>query len=139
MDTNLFTALIGAAATIAAAVITARYQMRQSNGLPTAPAGGPPPTAPGTPPAATQPPSSAPPPSTGAEAEVEDDLPQLDAGEEAPPPAAAGQTAAPVPVPCPRCRKRYLIRPGLWFKKLRCKKCDSRFRANPITGGELVK
>jgi hypothetical protein len=153
MDTNIVVALIGAGATIVAAVITGLYQRQQP--FQTMPDRSDPKPAMsadlrdtpeqnakqaernGQPKADPQAHRSQSQAAESEEPEYEDEPPSL---EQAPPNDGATATAAEsVLVPCPSCGRAFTVIPRLWFKKVRCRACKAVFRTNPITGAELLK
>jgi hypothetical protein len=152
MDSNVAVALIGAAATIIAAIITGAYQRRHQHPevRPTdleserkartqAPKARPE-NKPSEPGEAAKPGSACAArveEEAAEETEAEEEVAKLAPGEE-PPDGGSSDDGKPVPLACPSCGKRHLITPRLWFKKVRCKGCQSLFRPNPITGAERL-
>ncbi len=136
MDTSILVALIGAGATIAAAVITALLQRpreRETNSSI-------PPTAP--------PPHGAPPHAPRAEtdqpAQMREEAAPIEEVEEflALPGKEAGKGAPPaeegVRLPCPGCGRDLRAFPRMWFKRVRCKSCRTLLKLSPIPGTSIV-
>ena len=143
MDSGITVALIGAVATITAAVVTAILQRpREKRRTPPEPESPEPsrrvgravpakPAAPGPPVASTHEPEPA--PASGEE--VEDAVPLPDGGKSARQSSAAEDCVA---VPCPVCGNKLGVVPRQWFKKLRCRSCQSLFRPSPVPGTSVV-